>query len=179
MLSTKKGQCIRFNAKKLRLFKGRSSKGIKGIELSSGDEVIDLTLVDSMDINPKTAKKLLKNGSSNKDKVAELTARQKYILSITVNGFGKKTSFYDYRVTSRGGKGVKGIDTSERNGDVAAAFSVNEGDEVMLSTNKGRIIRCPVKQIRITGRNAKGNRIIKTSGEEKVVTAFKVINIKE
>ena len=76
-------------------------------------------------------------------------------------------------------KGVKGIDTSERNGDVAAAFSVNEGDEVMLSTNKGRIIRWPVKQIRITGRNAKGNRIIKTSGEEKVVTAFKVINVKD
>jgi len=179
MLSTKKGQCIRFMAKKLRLFKGRSSKGIKGIDLSNGDEVIDLTLVDSMNINPKTAKKLLKNGSTNKDKAAELTAKQKYILSITENGFGKKTSFYDYRVTSRGGKGVKGIDTSERNGNVAAAFSVNEGDEVMLSTNKGRIIRCPVKQIRITGRNAKGNRIIKTSGEEKVVTAFKVINIKE
>ena len=96
-------------AKKLRLFKGRSSKGIKGIELSSGDEGIDLTLVDTMDINPKTAKKLLKNGSSNKDKAAELTARQKYILSITENGFGKKTSFYDYRVTSRGGKGVKTI----------------------------------------------------------------------
>ena len=179
MLSTKKGQCIRFMAKKLRLFKGRSSKGIKGIDLSSGDEVIDLTLVDSMNINPKTAKKLLKNGSSNKDKAAELTAKQKYILSITENGFGKKTSFYDYRVTSRGGKGVKGIDTSERNGNVAAAFSVNEGDEVMLSTNKGRIIRCPAKQIRITGRSAKGNRIIKTSGEEKVVTAFKVINIKD
>jgi len=179
MLSTKKGQCIRFMAKKLRLFKGRSSKGIKGIDLSPADEVIDLTLVDSMNINPKTAKKLLKNGSSNKDKAAELTAKQKYILSITENGFGKKTSFYDYRVTSRGGKGVKGIDTSERNGNVATAFSVNEGDEVMVSTNKGRIIRCPVKQIRITGRNAKGNRIIKTSGEEKVVTAFKVINIKE
>ena len=166
-------------SKKLRIFKGRSSKGIKGIDLSSGDEVIDLTLVESININPKIAKKLLKNGSSNKDKAAELTAKQKYILSITENGFGKKTSFYDYRVTSRGGKGVKGIDTSERNGDVAAAFSVNEGDEVMLSTNKGRIIRCPVKQIRITGRNAKGNRIIKTSGEEKVVTAFKVINIKD
>jgi len=179
MLSTKKGQCIRFMAKKLRLFKGRSSKGIKGIDLSTGDEVIDLTLVDSMNINPKTAKKLLKNGSANKDKAAELTAKQKYILSITENGFGKKTSFYDYRVTSRGGKGVKGIDTSERNGNVVSSFSVNEGDDVMVSTTKGRVIRCPVKQIRITGRAAKGNTIIKTSAEEKVVTAFKVINIKE
>ena len=136
-------------------------------------------MVDSVNINPKTARKLLKNGSTNKDKAAELTAKQKYILSITENGFGKKTSFYDYRVTSRGGKGVKGIDTSERNGNVAAAFAVNEGDEIMLSTNKGRIIRCPVKQIRITGRPAKGNRIIKTTGEEKVVTAFKVIHVKE
>ena len=108
-----------------------------------------------------------------------MTAKQKYILSITENGFGKKTSFYEYRATNRGGKGIIGIVNSQRNGNVAASFSVNEGDEVMLSTNKGRIIRCPVKQIRITGRNTQGVRIFKPSGEEKVVTAFKVINIKE
>ena len=175
ILSTKKGQSLRFMSQKLRLFKGRSSKGIKGIELSKDDQVIDLTLVESIDMNPKTVKKLLKNGSSNKDKAAELLAKQKYILSITENGFGKKTSFYDFNVKGRGGKGVKGIDTSERNGNVVAAFSVYEGDEVMLSTSKGRVIRCPVKQIRITGRAAKGTTIIRTSNEEKVVTAFKII----
>ena len=179
ILSTKLGKCIRFMSKKLRLFKGRSSKGIKGIQLGPNDEVIDLTLVNSVSIKQNTAKKLLKNGSINKDKAAEVTAKQKYILSITENGFGKKTSFYEYRVTNRGGKGIIGIVNSQRNGNVAASFSVNEGDEVMLSTNKGRIIRCPVKQIRITGRNTQGVRIFKPSGEEKVATAFKVINIKE
>ena len=179
ILSTKLGKCIRFMSKKLRLFKGRSSKGIKGIQLGPNDEVIDLTLVNSVSIKQNTAKKLLKNGSINKDKAAEVTAKQKYILSITENGFGKKTSFYEYRVTNRGGKGIIGIVNSPRNGNVAASFSVNEGDEVMLSTNKGRIIRCPVKQIRITGRNTQGVRIFKPSGEEKVATAFKVINIKE
>ena len=179
ILSTKLGKCIRFMSKKLRLFKGRSSKGIKGIQLGPNDEVIDLTLVNSVSIKQNTAKKLLKNGSINKDKAAEVTAKQKYILSITENGFGKKTSFYEYRVTNRGGKGIIGIINSQRNGNVAASFSVNEGDEVMLSTNKGRIIRCPVKQIRITGRNTQGVRIFKPSGEEKVATAFKVINIKE
>ena len=179
ILSTKLGKCIRFMSKKLRLFKGRSSKGIKGIQLGPNDEVIDLTLVNSVSIKQNTVKKLLKNGSINKDKAAEVTAKQKYILSITENGFGKKTSFYEYRVTNRGGKGIIGIVNSQRNGNVAASFSVNEGDEVMLSTNKGRIIRCPVKQIRITGRNTQGVRIFKPSGEEKVATAFKVINIKE
>ena len=179
ILSTKLGKCIRFMSKKLRLFKGRSSKGIKGIQLAPNDEVIDLTLVNSVSIKQNAAIKLLKNGSTNKDKAAEVTAKQKYILSITENGFGKKTSFYEYRVTNRGGKGIIGIVNSQRNGNVAASFSVNEGDEVMLSTNKGRIIRCPVKQIRITGRNTQGVRIFKPSGEEKVVTAFKVINIKE
>ena len=101
-------------------------------------------------------------------------AKQKYILSITENGFGKRTSFYDYRVTNRGGKGIIGIDTSSRNGNVAASFPVNEGDEVILSTDKGKMIRCEVKGIRIAGRNTQGVRIFKLSGEEKVVSAIKI-----
>ena len=100
ILSTKLGKCIRFMSKKLRIFKGRSSKGIKGIELSDEDKVISLSVLDSNDINPKIAKKLLKNGSSDKDKKSEIIAKQKYILSITENGFGKRTSFYDHRVTN-------------------------------------------------------------------------------
>ena len=149
------------------------------MELTSGDNVISLSIVDNINIKGKDAKMLLKNGSANKDKSSELKAKQKFILSVTENGYGKKTSFYEYRVTNRGGKGIIGIINSQRNGNVVASFSVNEGDEVMLSTNKGRIIRCPVKQIRITGRNTQGVRIFKPSGEEKVATAFKVINIKE
>ena len=103
-----------------------------------------------------------------------MEAKQKYILSITENGFGKRTSFYDYRVTNRGGKGIIGIDTSSRNGNVAASFPVYEGDEIILSTDKGKMIRCDVKGIRIAGRNTQGVRIFKLSGDEKVVSAIKI-----
>jgi DNA gyrase subunit A len=174
ILSTKLGKCIRFMSKKLRIFKGRSSKGIKGINLSVDDEVISLSVLNVVDINPKIAKKLLKNGAADRVKKSEVIARQKYILSITENGFGKRTSFYDYRVTNRGGKGIIGIVASSRNGNVAASFPVNEGDEIILSTDKGKIIRCAVKEIRIAGRNTQGVRIFKISTDEKVVSAIKI-----
>ena len=174
VLSTQLGKCIRFMSKKLRIFKGRSSKGIKGIELASNDKVISLSVLNTVDINPKTAKKLLKNGSNNDLKKSEVLAKQKYILSITENGFGKRTSFYDYRVTNRGGKGIIGIVASSRNGNVAASFPVNEGDEIILSTDKGKVIRCAVKEIRVAGRNTQGVRIFKVSDNEKVVSAIKV-----
>ncbi len=174
ILSTQMGKCIRFMSKKLRIFKGRSSKGIKGIELAQSDKVISLSVVDNIDINPKTAKNLLKNGSQNKGKTSEVIAKQKFILSITENGYGKRTSFYEYRVTNRGGKGIIGIINSERNGNVSASFPVNEGDEIILSTDKGRVIRCAVKEIRNAGRNTQGVRIFKLSGEEKVVSAIKI-----
>ncbi|MDC6465745.1 DNA gyrase C-terminal beta-propeller domain-containing protein, partial [Pelagibacteraceae bacterium] len=174
VLSTKLGKCIRFMAKKLRIFKGRSSKGIKGIELANDDKVISLSILDPSKINGKLANNLLKNGSSDKDKKLEVVAKQKYILSITENGFGKRTSFYDYRVTNRGGKGIIGIVASSRNGNVAASFPVYEGDEVILSTDKGKVIRCAVKEIRVAGRNTQGVRIFKLSGDEKVVSAIKI-----
>ena len=174
ILSTELGKCIRFMSKKLRIFKGRSSKGIKGMQLGSGDKVISLSVLDSINMNLKTVKKIRKNGSKDIDKKSEIIAKQKYILSITKNGFGKRTSLYDYRVTNRGGKGIIGIVASSRNGTVAASFPVNEGDEVILSTDKGKVIRCAVREIRIAGRNTQGVRIIKLSGEEKVVSAIKI-----
>ena len=174
ILSTKLGKCIRFRSKKLRIFKGRSSKGIRGIELGSDDKVISLSVLNTVDINPKNVKNLLKNGSANKAKKSEIIAKQKYILSVTENGFGKRTSFYDYRVTNRGGKGIIGIVTSSRNGNVAASFPVDEGDEIILSTDKGKVIRCAVKEIRIAARNTQGVRIFKISNDEKVVSAIKI-----
>ena len=174
ILSTQMGKCIRFMSKKLRIFKGRSSKGIKGIELKDNDRVISLSVVSNVNISSKIAKNLIKNGSSKTTKSSEIIAKQKYILSITENGFGKRTSFYDYRVTNRGGKGIIGIINSSRNGNVAASFPVNEGDEIILSTDKGRVIRCAVKEIRSAGRNTQGVRIFKLSGEEKVVSAIKI-----
>ena len=174
ILSTKLGKCIRFRSKKLRIFKGRSSKGIRGIELGSDDKVISLSVLNTVDINLKTVKNLLKNGSANKAKKSEIIAKQKYILSVTENGFGKRTSFYDYRVTNRGGKGIIGIVASSRNGNVAASFPVDEGDEIILSTDKGKVIRCAVKEIRIAARNTQGVRIFKISNDEKVVSAIKI-----
>ena len=152
--------------KKLRIFKGRSSKGIKGIELASNDEIVSLSIIDN--------NKLKKNGKNTKDDKSELAAKQKFILSISENGFGKKTSHYDYRTTNRGGKGIIGIINSPRNGNIASSFPVYEGDEIMISTNKGRVIRLAVKEIRTAGRNTQGVRIIKLSGDEKVVSAIKI-----
>ncbi len=166
ILSTKYGKCIRFESKKLRVFKGRSSKGIRGINLSEKDSIVSLSIIDH-----DSSKK---NGKVNKDEKIETKAKQKFILSITENGYGKRTSHYDYRVTNRGGKGIIGIINSSRNGNVASSFPVFDGDEILISTNKGRVIRTAVKEIRIAGRNTQGVRIFKLSGDEKVVSAIKI-----
>ncbi len=166
ILSTKFGKCIRFEAKKLRVFKGRSSKGIKGIELAPNDQIVSLSVIDNDKIN--------KNGKKSKDEKSELKAKEKFVLSISENGYGKKTSHIDYRVTNRGGKGIIGIVNSPRNGNITSSFPVFEGDEILISTNKGRVIRVAVKEIRTAGRNTQGVRIIKLSGEEKVVSAIKI-----
>ncbi len=166
ILSTKLGKCIRFESKKLRIFKGRSSKGIKGIVLAPNDQIVSLSIIDS--------DKKYKNGKKSLEEKSELKAKEKFILSITENGYGKKTSHIDYRVTNRGGKGIIGIINSQRNGNISSSFPVYGGDEVLISTNKGRVIRVAVKEIRTAGRNTQGVRIIKLSGEEKVVTADKI-----
>jgi len=163
MLSTKKGKCIRFESKKLRVFKGRSSKGIKGIDLGPDDEIVSLSIVNQE-----------KRAKNNKSSNAEVTVKERFILSITENGYGKKTSHFDYRVTNRGGKGIIGIINSPRNGSICSSFPVFEKDEVMISTNKGRVIRVAVKEIRSASRNTQGVRIIKLSGDEKVVSAIKI-----
>ena len=143
MLSTKLGKCIRFESKKLRVFKGRSSKGIKGLNLSENDEIVSLSIINHSET---------KNSKKNKDEISETKAKEKFILSITENGYGKRTSHYDFRVTNRGGKGIIGIVNSQRNGNVSSSFPVNEGDEILISTNKGRVIRVAVKEIRLAGK---------------------------
>ncbi len=166
ILSTKFGKCIRFEAKKLRVFKGRSSKGIKGIELAPNDQIVSLSVIDN--------DKIKKNGKKSKDEKSEIKAKEKFVLSISENGYGKRTSHFDYRVTNRGGKGIIGIINSPRNGNITSSFPVYDGDEILISTNKGRVIRVAVKEIRIAGRNTQGVRIIKLSGEETVVSAIKI-----
>ena len=154
ILSSLNGKSIRFNVEKIRLFKGRSSKGIRGINLKDKDLIVSLSTID----------KDKKNGKKTDN----------FILSVTENGFGKRTSSNEFRVTNRGGKGIIGIVNSSRNGDVSSSFPVFEGDEILISTNKGRVIRVAVKEIRIAGRNTQGVRIIRLSGDEKVVSAIKI-----
>ena len=164
LLSTQNGKCIRFKSKKLRLFKGRSSKGIKGIQLKDKDKVISLSIIDNTQIDSKTI---------NKDKKIK-SGIDRFILSVSENGYGKRSSYLDYRVTNRGGKGIIGIINSPRNGNIASSLIVNETDEILLSTDKGSIMRCAVEEIRIAGRNTQGVRIKKLSGTEKVVSVIKI-----
>jgi DNA gyrase subunit A len=164
LLSTQYGKCIRFKSKKLRLFKGRSSKGIKGLKLNDNDKVISLSILDNSQIDNKII---------NKDKKIK-QAVNRYILSVSENGYGKRSSYLDYRVTNRGGKGIIGIINSPRNGNIASSIVVNDSDEILLSTDKGSIMRCAVKEIRIAGRNTQGVRIKKLSGTEKVVSVIKI-----
>ena len=162
ILNTKLGKCIRFEASKLRVFKGRSSKGIKGINLSENDSVVSLSIIKKYTkINGK---------NSNTDK----SSNNCFILAITESGYGKRSYEKDFRLTNRGGKGIIGITNSKRNGNVASSFPVFEGDDILISTNKGRVIRTAVKEIRVAGRNTQGVRIIKLSGDEKVVSAIKI-----
>tara|TARA_B100000674_G_scaffold449466_1_gene418668 strand:- start:314 stop:2887 length:2574 start_codon:yes stop_codon:yes gene_type:complete len=164
LLSTQFGKCIRFKSKKLRLFKGRSSKGIKGIQLKDKDKVISLSILDNSQIDTKTL---------IKDKKIK-NAVDRFILSVSENGYGKRSSYLDYRVTNRGGKGIINIINSDRNGNIASSLVVNENDEIILSTDKGSIMRCAVKEIRIAGRNTQGVRIKKLTGSEKVVSVIKI-----
>ncbi len=158
LLSTNFGKCIRFKSKKLRLFKGRSSKGIKGIKLKDNDKVISISILNNTQLNNKKIRNI----------------SDKFILSVSENGYGKRSSCQDYRVTNRGGKGIIGIINSKRNGNIASSLVVSETDEILLSTDKGSIMRCAVKEIRIAGRNTQGVRIKKLSGSEKVVSVIKI-----
>tara|TARA_B100001741_G_scaffold94088_1_gene77208 strand:- start:2260 stop:4830 length:2571 start_codon:yes stop_codon:yes gene_type:complete len=161
ILSTKSGKSIRFESSKLRVFKGRSSKGIRGINLSQNDKIVSLSIIDHI-------KKSSKSSKIDKKSV------DKFILSVTENGYGKRTPHFDYRVTNRGGKGIINIVTSQRNGNVSSSFPVSAEDEIIISTDKGKVIRTNVKEIRIAGRNTQGVRIIKLSDNEKVVSAIKI-----
>ena len=164
LLSSQLGKCIRFKSKKLRLFKGRYSKGIKGIQLADKDKVISISIIENSKID--------KNTITNDKKIK--SGLDKFILSVSENGYGKRSSYLDYRVTNRGGKGIIGIINSPRNGNISSSLIVGDADEIILSTDKGSIMRCAVKEIRVAGRNTQGVRIKKLSGNEKVVSVIKI-----
>jgi DNA gyrase subunit A len=181
LLSSEKGKSLRVQSKKLRLFKGRSSKGIKGMSLKKDDKIISLSILKSAsrlekdaDETPDDDNETAKIVALSKKQIEEFKNKEQYILTVTENGYGKRSSAYEYRVSGRGGQGIINIISSERNGGVASTFTINHEDQIMLITDKGQMIRCNVKDIRITGRNTQGVRIFNLSDDEKVVSAARV-----
>ena len=132
--------------------------------MNDKDKVISLSILENLQFNSKINNK----GSKNS------TSLDRYILSVSENGYGKRSSYSDYRVTNRGGKGIIGIINSPRNGNISSSLVVSESDEILLSTDKGSMMRCAVKEIRIAGRNTQGVRIKKLTGSEKVVSVIKI-----
>ena len=183
MLNTHSGKSLRISSNKIRIFKGRSSKGIKGINLKNDDRVISLTVLNHIKITSDESKAYIKKSRQDDEdiedtnfeisakKFDELKLKEEFILTITENGYGKRSSSYEFRESGRGGQGIINIVTSERNGSIAASYSVKNDDDIMLITNSGQMIRCKVSEIRITGRNTQGVRIFKVEDNDKVVSS--------
>jgi DNA gyrase subunit A len=192
LLSTKCGKSIRFNVKEVRQFKSRNSDGVRGIKLAEGDYVISVTILNGIDIDTEIKEQYLKIplkrrlGCNSIDQKTldsleidsqlflTLAKNEEFILTITENGFGKRTSAYEYRTTGRGGVGITNILTTNRNGNVVASFPVEQDDNIMLITDKGKLIRISVNDIRITGRSTQGVTLFKTENGEKVVSVAKI-----
>ena len=183
MLNTYSGKSLRISSSKIRIFKGRSSKGIKGINLKNDDKVISLTVLNHIKITSDESKAYIKKSRQDDEdteetnfeisakKFDELKLKEEFILTVTENGYGKRSSSYEFRESGRGGQGIINIVTSERNGSIAASYSVKNDDDIMLITNSGQMIRCKVSEIRITGRNTQGVRIFKVEDNDKVVSS--------
>ena len=185
ILSTSKGKCVRFSTDDVRVFSGRTSMGVRGIKLQNNDRIISASALNSIDINTDEREEYLKYSSAQrrkekrkvsieKNRLNTIQNKEEFLLSVTENGFGKRSSSYEYRKTRRGGQGILNIETSERNGGVVASFPVDEDEEVMLVTNKGKLIRLPVNGIRIAGRVTQGVTLLNTEKTERVVSVTRV-----
>jgi DNA gyrase subunit A len=187
LMAAKGGKCIRFPATKVRLFKGRNSDGVRGIKLAEGDEVVSMSILHHVNMDQEQKLAYLRYASAKRrgedpekpteideERLVALEEREEFILSITVNGYGKRTSSYEYRITGRGGSGLINIETSERNGDVIAAFPIDVQDQLMMVTDQGRLIRVPVHDIRIAGRNTQGVTLFKVGDEENIVSVDRI-----
>ena len=188
----------------LRVFAGRDSDGVRGLRLGKDDRVISLSVLRHVEADPETRVAYLKIANQKRragveedsetiepaaeadeivadvalppERVAELEAAEEMLLTVTNGGFGKRSSAYEYRVAGRGGMGIANITLSKRNGTaVAASFAVRPGDDVMLMTDAGRLIRVPGDQVRITGRQAMGVMLLRLNADERVTSVFPVL----
>src|SRR5689334_15999814 len=202
LLATRLGRAMRFPVSTVRVFQSRASTGVRGIALAEGDEVISMSLVDGGKgittderdgyLRQSRAQRQAENAAESteeeatpaaeettaaatlsEDRFRELQGKEEFVLTVASSGFGKRTSAYEYRVTGRGGKGVELMRLPD-GGQVVAAFPVLDGDQIMLVTDGGTLIRCPVHDIRIAGRATRGVRIVNVSEGERVVSAIRI-----
>ncbi|WP_183816755.1 DNA gyrase subunit A [Parvularcula dongshanensis] len=192
LLTTAEGYAVRFPLDSVRVFSGRTSTGVRGVKLQDDDFVIGMTILRA-GVEPEEGRAYLRHAAAMRrategveteggdeeggeeaalspERIAELEAREQFLLAVTENGYGKRSSAYEYRTTNRGGKGIVAIQTTKRNGRVAASFPVEDGDEIMLVTDGGQLIRTHVRDIRIAGRNTQGVTILNTRDGEHVVS---------
>ena len=199
LLTTARGQCIRFLLKDtVRLFKGRESDGVRGIKLDKGDKIISMAILTHVDAEAPERAAYLKQATMLRraqgeevgdvgadvaaeegggveaeltpERFAELGAKEQFVLTVSEKGYGKRSSSYEYRTSGRGGKGIVAMVVNERNGPLVASFPVADSDQIMLVTDGGQLIRCPVNDVRIAGRNTQGVTIFNTDKDERVVS---------
>jgi len=198
LLTTALARCIRFPVDEVRVFAGRESTGVRGVRLAEGDTVISMAILHGVDATPAERSAYLKHANAMRaaqgaaddeeptvaddeegggddqvsltlERIAELGAAEEHILTVSTEGFGKRTSAYEYRRTGRGGQGLIAHDLSKKGGRLVASFPVDETDEILLVTDQGQLIRVPVEGIRIAGRNTSGVTIFRTAEDEHVV----------
>ncbi|MFL6733969.1 MAG: DNA gyrase subunit A [Sphingomicrobium sp.] len=183
LLASKNGKAIRFKSTDVREFQSRSSTGVRGVRLLGDDQVISMSILRRAGTSQEEREAYLRsprwrdNESAeglSEERYAEIADKEQFLLTVTENGYGKRSSTYEYRRTNRGGQGITNIVTSERNGGVVASFPVNPGEQLMLVTDQGKIIRTTVADIRITGRNTQGVTIFRVAENEKVVSVAKI-----
>ncbi|HWB45889.1 MAG TPA: DNA gyrase subunit A [Hyphomicrobiaceae bacterium] len=202
LLTTAGGRCIRFPVEDVRVFKGRDSTGVRGIRLDEDDEVISMAILRHAEATPGERAAYLKQALAvrrsqggetmdasaaeveaeevtetvdlSPERYAELSAREQFVLTVSSRGFGKRSSSYDYRISGRGGKGIVAMMVNERNGRLVASFPVEDSDQIMLVTDGGKLIRVPVDDVRIAGRNTQGVRVFRTDENEKVVSVERI-----
>jgi DNA gyrase subunit A len=204
LLTAAGGRCVRFPVEDVRLFKGRDSTGVRGIRLDKDDQVISMAILRHVEASPGERAAYIKQALAMRraqgaevadaaaeavdvdaeegaeaveltpERYAELGGREQFVLTVSERGFGKRSSSYEYRISGRGGKGITAMIVNERNGRLVASFPVEDSDQIMLVTDGGKLIRCPVDDVRITGRSVQGVRIFKTDDDEKVVSVERI-----
>jgi len=194
LLTAAGGQCIRFPVTDVRVFTGRTSMGVRGIALANNDTLISLAILRHVEATSdersaylkmrravagetaaeETAEADTEEASTaiqlSSERYVEMSAQEQVVLTVSVNGYGKRTSSYEYRTTGRGGKGIVAMSVNNRNGKLVASFPVEHSDQIMLVTDKGQLIRCPVEDIRIAGRSTQGVIVFDTAEDEHVVS---------